>query len=58
MSDGAADQWVFNDDGYWCPACGYQVARVITDDPDDLNLPESCRQCGFPDFEDGVGYFI
>ena len=50
--------WELNEHGYWCPACGNHIAHQITDDPDDeARLPDSCRECGFPDFEDGEGYF-
>ncbi len=46
--------WDQNEDGFWCPACGELVRASFNDEGD---LPETCRQCGFPDFEDGPGYF-
>lgn len=38
--------WEHNSDGFWCGSCGYLVAH-----PDAETLPETCRQCGFPDPE-------
>lgn len=52
--------WDVNSDGAWCPACGdiiatdYQLFRVMDTD---WEPPTTCRQCGYPDFEDGAGYF-
>lgn len=45
--------WEENEYGHWCPACG-DIVRAPWSGAD---LPEVCRQCGFPDFEDGTGYF-
>jgi hypothetical protein len=39
--------WATNDDGYWCPSCGDLIARPETAEAG--HLPDSCRQCGFPD---------
>lgn len=56
MSQGKlTDIWHENEDGHWCPACGNLVRADFNADRKDL--PESCKQCGFPDFEDGPGYF-
>ncbi len=46
--------WARNEDGFWCEACGDLIARPDTDEDD---LPDTCRQCGFPDFEEGTVYF-
>src|SRR3954467_6638214 len=48
--------WHLNEHGLWCPACGNLIAAPWNMD-DDYQPPESCKQCGFPDFEDGPGYF-
>ena len=48
--------WDVNGHGLWCTACGDCLAASHNID-DDYEPPESCRQCGFPDFEDGTGYF-
>jgi hypothetical protein len=48
--------WDRNEDGHWCPACG-DLIRAVFETSDDSDLPDSCKQCGFPDFEDGHGYF-
>lgn len=45
-----------NEHGLWCPACGELIA--YDDGVDDEGfVPNNCRTCGFPDFEDGMGYF-
>lgn len=49
--------WAFNDHGAWCPACGYLIADAAAELDPGHYWPFSCRQCGFPDFEDGPGYF-
>lgn len=46
-----------NEHGLWCPACGDLIAAPWQMD-DEFVVPETCRQCGFPDFEDGPGYFL
>lgn len=48
--------WERNEHGLWCPACGEHIAAPWNMD-DDYRPPESCKTCGFPDFEDGAGYF-
>ena len=48
--------WSENEHGLWCPACGFCIAAPWNMS-DDCQSPETCRQCGFPDFEDGTGYF-
>lgn len=49
--------WDLNEHGMWCMACGHHVAAIWQVDSDGFEPPESCRQCGYPDFEDGMGYF-
>lgn len=51
------DPWSLNEHGLWCPACGNLIARLECAEEPDYEPPESCRQCGFPDFEEGTGYF-
>lgn len=46
-------EWHENEDGHWCPACGDLVRSAESR----RQLPSSCRQCGFPEFEEGNGYF-
>lgn len=45
-----------NEHGIWCVACGEHIAA-----PWNLGsgwvAPDSCKTCGFPDFEDGAAYF-
>ncbi len=48
--------WNENEDGFWCPACGELIRASFSTEEGDL--PEACRTCGFPDFEDGPGYFV
>jgi len=48
-----SNPWHRNEHGLWCPACG----ELIGSGEDDYIVPDSCRTCGFPDFEDGPGYF-
>lgn len=47
--DDYGDQWMLNDDGYWCPSCGALIARPETAEAG--FMPEECRSCGFPDAE-------
>lgn len=55
---GERHPWDENEHGLWCVACGYHIAaRWTMDEDDDFEPPLTCRQCGFPDFEDGTGYF-
>lgn len=50
--------WAINDDGAWCPACGDIIAPSFWRDWEQKAEDVSnCKQCGFPDFEDGHGYF-
>jgi hypothetical protein len=49
--------WEENSFGLWCPACGDLIAPSFHMDDEDFTPPECCKQCGFPDFEDGTGYF-
>lgn len=51
-----AGPWEHNDHGLWCPACGEHIAAPWNID-DDYEPPDACKTCGFPDFEDGPGYF-
>lgn len=53
----ACHPWDRSEHGLWCPACGEMIARQEKADEEDYEPPDSCRQCGFPDFEDGTGYF-
>lgn len=46
-----------NEHGLWCPAFGYLVATNEMLEEPKYQAPEECKQCGFPDFEDGMGYF-
>ncbi len=48
--------WDLNEHGLWCLACGNLLAAPHNID-EDYEPPETCRQCGFPDFEEGTGYF-
>jgi predicted RNA-binding Zn-ribbon protein involved in translation (DUF1610 family) len=48
--------WEYNEHGLWCPACGEHIAAPWNMG-NDYQAPESCKTCGFPDFEDGHGYF-
>lgn len=48
--------WEENEDGLWCPACG-DIIRARFNMDDEFDPPESCKTCGFPEFEGGVGYF-
>ena len=48
--------FIRNEHGLWCPACGEIIAGVSCVD-EDYFPPDSCKTCGFPDFEDGPGYF-
>jgi predicted RNA-binding Zn-ribbon protein involved in translation (DUF1610 family) len=49
--------WEHNEHGLWCPACGDLLAASWHCEEEDFEPPEVCKQCGFPDFEDGTGYF-
>lgn len=49
--------WSQNEDGLWCPACGDMIASRWKCEEPDYEAPDSCRTCGFPDFENGHGYF-
>lgn len=51
------DPWLQNEDGLWCPACGDHIAAPWIMDEEGYQPPDACRTCGFPDFEDGHGYF-
>jgi hypothetical protein len=53
----ADDPWEENDHGLWCPACGYHIAPSWFLKDEEYEPPETCKQCGFPDFEEGTGYF-
>lgn len=39
-------------------ACGNHIATAAEADEEDYQPPDCCKQCGFPDFEDGPGYFL
>lgn len=49
--------WDENAHGLWCPACGELIAPEWFLQDEDYAPPEACKACGFPDFEDGMGYF-
>jgi hypothetical protein len=57
MAAARCDQWEHNEHGLWCPACGDLIAPTWFLDDDEYQPPEVCKQCGFPDFEDGTEYF-
>lgn len=57
MGDPRIKHWDLNEDGLWCSACGNYIAARSRMDELDFEAPESCKQCGFPEFEDGPGYF-
>lgn len=52
----ADHDWIENERGMCCPACGEVVLTGSRLDAGETP-PMSCRECGFPDFEDGLGYF-
>jgi len=52
-----AHQWTQNEHGIWCPACGELIRPEWNIPDDERELPETCKTCGFPDFEEGCGYF-
>ncbi len=39
----AGHGWEMNEQGLWCPICGEHLAD------DDLEPPEICPNCGWPD---------
>jgi hypothetical protein len=49
--------WDQNEHGLWCSACGEHIAAPWHLEEGDYEPPEICKTCGFPDFEDGCGYF-
>ncbi len=49
--------WDENEHGLWCSACGNHIAAPWNMEVEGYEPPETCKQCGFPDFEDGMGYF-
>lgn len=57
MSSAPISHWDGNEHGLWCPACGNHIAAPWRMDEPDFEPPESCKQCGFPEFEEGPGYF-
>jgi hypothetical protein len=43
--------WIATDDGLWCGHCGDIIAPDhFFAHNEDYEPPESCRQCGYPDF--------
>lgn len=50
--------WEENEHGLWCPSCGEIIAAPWNMEAEDFEPPETCKTCGFPDFEDGMRYFI
>lgn len=49
----AADStpWTPTEQGLWCPNCGDIIAPDFFFERDpDFEPPETCRQCGFPEF--------
>jgi hypothetical protein len=52
-----AHPWDQNEHGLWCSACGEHIAAAWHLDEDGYEPPQSCKTCGFPDFEEGHGYF-
>lgn len=53
----AEHPWDENEHGLWCSACGNHIAAMWTMEEDGYEPPLTCHQCGYPDFEDGPGYF-
>jgi hypothetical protein len=53
----AEDLWTPTEQGLWCPACGFLIADEWHTEDLDFESPPTCKQCGYPDFEDGPGYF-
>ena len=51
------EQWDENEHGLWCPACGDLITPAWFLEEKDYRPPDACKQCGFPDFEAGAGYF-
>jgi hypothetical protein len=45
-----------NEHGIWCLSCG-EIIAAPWNLSKDWSAPESCKTCGFPDFEDGGVYF-
>lgn len=42
--------WEPNEHGLWCINCGDCIAPSWFFDDEDYEPPESCRQCGYPEF--------
>lgn len=43
-----------NEQGLWCDVCGQHIADEIDLSDDDFCEPDTCKSCGFPDFENGA----
>ena len=57
MSEACSDIWSTTEQGLWCPACGFMIAASWHLGEHDFEPPLTCKQCGYPDFEDGPSYF-
>jgi hypothetical protein len=42
--------WEANQDGLWCVNCGHHIAAPWNIE-DGYVAPESCKGCGFPEFD-------
>lgn len=49
--------WEQNADGLWCPCCGHHIATADQLRNAEYTPPDTCPECGFPEFEDGFDYF-
>jgi hypothetical protein len=54
----SADLWDANEHGLWCTCCGNLIASPAQASDDDFYVPDSCRECGFPDAERVADYFL
>lgn len=42
-------QFIPTETGIWCPACKGQVVPASDMHDPDIELPEECGECGYPD---------
>lgn len=53
MAEGTPQHpWQENEHGMWCP-CGRHIAANWTLDQPGFIPPDTCRDCGYPCFDDG-----
>lgn len=56
MTEWLEKNWVLNEHGAWCPGCGYLIAPSFWEDWEaKADQAYACKDCGFPDYEDGYG---